>query len=45
MGFALKDLTKDQKAVLFQINFNSDKGLFEMSSGFTAFPGEDEILI
>lgn len=31
--------------VLFQIKFKGDKGLFELSEEFTAYPEEDEVLI
>ena len=31
--------------VVYKIEFNSTEGLFEMSKGYTAYPGEDEVLI
>ena len=31
--------------VVYRIEFNSTEGLFEMSEGYTAYPGEDEVLI
>ena len=43
--FALNDLTEDKLAVIFVLDFKSQKGLFEMSKGYTAFPGEDEVLV
>ena len=31
--------------VLYEIEFNGDKGLFCMNDGFSAYDGEDEVLI
>ena len=31
--------------IIYKINFNGSKGLFEMSDDYTAFAGEDEVLI
>lgn len=45
MNFALSDVIEGHKPVLFQIEFKGDKGLFEMSSGFSAFENEDEVLV
>ena len=31
--------------IIFEIDFQGNSGLFEISEGFTAYPGEDEILV
>ena len=43
--FALKDLRDNQEPVIFEINFQGKIGLFELTSEYTAFPSEDEVLI
>ena len=46
LRFALKDLEESHKiAVVFQIEFNCNKGFFEMTKGCSAFPEEDEVLV
>ena len=44
-NFAVKYLQKDDLPVIYSINFYGEKGLFELSPGYTAYPGEDEVLI
>ena len=39
------DLQKDQIPVVFIIKFKGKKGLFELTQEYTAYPGEDEVLI
>ena len=34
-----------QVPVVLEIHFNSSSGLFQLTRGFTAFPGEDEFLV
>ncbi len=31
--------------VLFRINFSGDRGIFELSSGYSAYPEEEEVII
>ena len=31
--------------VIFEIEFKGQIGLFELTKGYTAYPGEDEVLI
>ena len=31
--------------VIFAIDFRGTKGLFELTADYTAFPGEDEVLV
>ena len=31
--------------VIYKINFNGSKGLFEMSADYSSYAGEDEVLI
>ena len=38
-------LKEDQVPVIFEISFRSKKGLFELADEYTAFPGEDEVLL
>ena len=49
LNFAFKNLnsegTRDQIPVVLEISFSGKKGMFEMSKYFSAFPGEDEVLI
>lgn len=46
LHFALKGPTAPEKvAILFEIDFRGDKGLFKMSAEYTAYPSEAEILI
>ena len=45
MGFALYDATVDQLAVLFDISFTGERGLFKLTKEYTAYPEEAEILI
>ena len=45
LKFAFKSLSDDQVPVVFEIYFSSKKGLFELTEEFTAFPGEDEVLV
>lgn len=45
MKFAFRQLASEQVPVIFEIEFKGENGLFEMSRGFSVFPGEDEILI
>ena len=46
LRFALNDLEENHKiAVVFQIEFNGNKGFFEMTKGYSAFPKEDEVLV
>ena len=45
LKFTLFNDSNDKIPVLFQIDFKGDRGLFEMSYGFSAYPGEDEVLI
>ena len=45
LKFALKELKDDQVPVVFEIYFKSKKGFFELTDEFTAFPGENEVLI
>lgn len=45
MLFAFLKLQEGEIPVIFQINFTGDKGLFEMSKGYSVFPSEDEVLV
>jgi len=45
MNFAFDDLSDNQVPVVFEIKFKGKRGLFEMSEQYTAYPGEDEVLI
>lgn len=45
MRFAIEDVQGDQIPVLFEISFDGDKGLFQMSEGYSAYPDECEVLI
>ena len=45
MGFSLDGATDKNLAVLFEIEFTGEKGLFELTEGFTAYPDEAEVLI
>lgn len=45
LNFALTDVKIDQIPVVYKIKFNGQLGLFEMSDLYTAYPGEDEVLI
>lgn len=43
--FALKDIKQGQMPVIFKIEFKGQKGIFEMTNEYTAYPGENEVLI
>ena len=43
--FAFNDLNEHQVPVIYEIEFQGTSGLFELSSGYTAFEGEDEVLV
>ena len=43
--FALKEPKPDTVAVVFEIEFNGDKGLFKLCGGYSAYPEETEVLI
>ena len=45
LGFALGGQDNDKVPVLFEIEFRGQYGLFKMTNDYTAYPGEDEILI
>ena len=45
MEFASMGLGEFQVPVVFEIIFLSDHGLFELTSGFSAYPDEGEVLI
>ena len=43
--FAFNDLNEYKVPVIYEIEFKGTSGLFELSSGYTAFEGEDEVLV
>ena len=43
--FANFDLKDDEMPVIYEISFHGQKGLFQLTSEFTAFPGEEEVLV
>ena len=43
--FALQDLRDDQIPVIFEIEFKGQTGLFELTPDYTAYPGENEVLV
>ena len=45
LGFALKDLKEDKVSVVFMIDFKGSQGLFELTTGFSAYPNEQEVLV
>ena len=45
LGFALFGDKNDNFAVLLEIDFIGDTGLFKLTGEFTAYPEEDEILV
>ena len=51
VDFALEDIEEQQRAdtsllpVVFIINFQGSRGLFEMTPEYTAFPDEGEVLV
>lgn len=45
LRFAFLDCTADRIPVLFIIEFHGQHGLFEMTSAYTAFEDEDEVLV
>lgn len=45
LGFAFMNKAVGKKPVLFEIDFHGKQGRFELSDEFTAYPGENEVLI
>ena len=45
LDFAFMELTEEKVPVVFEINFEGQTGLFEMSAGYSAFPQEEEVLV
>ena len=45
LNFAFMFLKEDQTPVLFEISFKGSSGLFQLTQGFTAYPGENEVLV
>ena len=45
LKFAQKGITDEKIPVVFQIHFKGSTGLFELTDEFTAYPGEDEVLV
>ena len=43
--FAFMELKEDQTPVVFEICFKGSYGLFQLTQGFTAYPGENEVLV
>ena len=41
----MEKLVNGLNPVIYKIIFKGQKGLFEMSKDYTAYPGEDEVLI
>ena len=44
-SFAFQNITEDQIPVIFEIEFHGEVGLFELDDEFTAYPGENEVLV
>ena len=45
LKFAFKNLKEKELSVLYRIEFKGKTGLFEMTSEYTAFPVEEEVLV
>ena len=45
LQFAFNDLKTDRTPVVFQILFRGSTGLFQLTSDFTAYPEEEEVLV
>ena len=39
------ELTDDKLPVVLEIDFRGKEGLFELTHGYTAYPGEGEVLV
>ena len=45
LGFALRYQEVNKVSVVFDIDFKGETGLFQLTDEFTAYPGENEILV
>ena len=45
LNFAFTNYSDESTPVVFEIEFHGKKGLFEMTDDYTAYPGENEVLI
>ena len=43
--FALDSVPEDHYPVVFHIEFKSERGLFDMSADYSAYPDEKEVLL
>ena len=45
LKFAFEDYKNDKTPVVFEILFKGNNGIFELTKGYSAYPGEQEVLI
>ena len=45
LQFSFDSLNSEQVPVVFQIVFRGSEGLFQLTTGFTAYPDEQEVLV
>ena len=45
LAFAFKNFENGQIAVIFEIDFKGNCGMFELTDGFSAYPDEGEVLL